>query len=273
MHSNLCDVGRKASFKILMGDERPLLDAINSKYMLIFGWNPLSATKWSHLPRIFTRGIERGARLVVVDPNLSYTASKAHEWVPLRPGTDGALALAMAHVILRDGLQDQAFIDEWVSGFDRFKEYAGDKTPQWAQGVTTIPAERIERLAREFATTKPALVDVWSGAHHTNGVYAGWAIGALAVITGNIEKPGSVVLPEKKGNKHTEVEADETAKTTLKQPRLDGGKEKWPYFHKSGVYTEIVNRILDGKGPYQPRAAMVVFIDQRNCLRSPKGWR
>ncbi|MBI4431661.1 MAG: molybdopterin-dependent oxidoreductase [Candidatus Omnitrophica bacterium] len=268
MHSNTCDTGRKASFKILMGDERPLIDAINSKFMLIFGWNPLSATKWSHLPRIITRGIERGAKLVIVDPHLSYTASKAHEWVPIRPATDGALALAMAHVIVNEGLQDQAFIDEWVTGFDQFKDYVKDKTPQWAEAITAVPAERIERLAREFATTKPALVDVWSGAHHTNGVYAGWAIGALAVITGNIEKPGALVLPEKKGNKHIEVEPDDASKQTLQQPRFDGGKDKWPYFHSSGVYAEIINRLVDGKGPYQPKMAMIVF---QNLLMSVVG--
>jgi thiosulfate reductase/polysulfide reductase chain A len=268
MHSNLCDTGRKASFKILMGDERPLIDTLNSKYILIFGWNPLSATKFAYLPRIFMRAVERGAKLVIVDPNFSYTASKAHEWVPIRPGTDGALALAMAHVILDEGLQDQRFINEWVVGFDQFKEYVKDKTPQWAQEITTIPAKQIVHLARELAKTKPAVVDVWSGIHHTNGVYAGWAIGALAAITGNIEKPGTLVLPEKKGNKHIEVEADETAKAALKQPRLDGGKDKWPYFHKSGVYTEYVNRLLDGKGPYQPKMAMIVF---QNLLMSVVG--
>ena len=270
MHSNLCDVGRKASFKILMGDERPLIDALNSKFMLIFGWNPLSATKFAHLPRIITRGIERGATLVVVDPNFSYTASKANEWVPIRPATDGALSLAMAHVILRDGLQDQAFIDEWVTGFDQFKAYVKDKTPQWAEAITTVPAKQTERLAREFATTKPALVDVWSGTHHTNGVYAGWAIGALAAITGNVEKPGTLVIPVKKGNKHIEVEPDDTAKTTLKQPRLDGGKDKWPYFHGSGVYTEIITRTLDGTGPYQPRMAVVVFQNLLMSVVGPK---
>ncbi|MBI2870639.1 MAG: molybdopterin-dependent oxidoreductase [Candidatus Omnitrophica bacterium] len=268
MHSNLCDVGRKASFKILMGDERPLIDAINARYMLIFGWNPLSATKWAHLPRIVTRGIEQGAKLVVVDPHLSYTASKAHEWIPIRPGTDGALALALAHVILRDGLYDTAFVNEWVTGFEPFKDYVKDKTPQWAGEITTVPAERIEKLAREFAGTKPALVDVWSGTHHSNGVYAGWAIGALAAITGNIEKPGTLVMPEAKGGKHIEVEADETAKNTLKQPRLDGGKDRWPYFHKSGVYTEIINRLGDGNTPYQPKMAMVVF---QNLLMSVMG--
>jgi len=268
MHSNTCDTGRKASFRILMGDERPLIDAMNSKYILIFGWNPLSATKWSHLPRIITRGIERGAKLVIVDPHLSYTASKADQWVPLRPSTDGALALAMAHVILRDGLEDQNFINEWVTGIDEFKEYVKDKTPAWAEKITTVPVETIESLAHDFATIKPACLDVWSGAHHTNGVYGGWAIGALAVITGNIEKPGTLVLPVKKGNKHIEVEADETAKITLKQPRFDGGKDKWPYFHSSGVYTEIINRLAKGEGPYQPKMAMIVF---QNLMMSVVG--
>ncbi|MBI3395362.1 MAG: molybdopterin-dependent oxidoreductase, partial [Spirochaetia bacterium] len=84
MHSSLCDVNRKAAMKLVCGNDRPLIDAMNSKYMLIFGWNPLSATKWSHLPRIITRARENGAKLVVVDPYLSYTASKADEWIPIR---------------------------------------------------------------------------------------------------------------------------------------------------------------------------------------------
>lgn len=68
VHSNLCDVSRKASFKAVMGDERPLMDAIQSRYILLFGWNPLGATKWTLLPRTITRARERGAKLVVVDP-------------------------------------------------------------------------------------------------------------------------------------------------------------------------------------------------------------
>ncbi|MEX2134758.1 MAG: molybdopterin-dependent oxidoreductase, partial [Acidimicrobiia bacterium] len=110
-HSNLCDVSRKASFKVVMGDERPLADFIESRYIMLFGWNPTSAIKWVYLPRILTRAVERGARLVVVDPYLSDTAAKAQEWVSIRPGTDGALAMAMAHVIIRDHLYDEEFVD------------------------------------------------------------------------------------------------------------------------------------------------------------------
>ena len=101
-HSNLCDVSRKASFRTVIGDERPLADFMQTKYIMLWGWNPTSAIKWVHLPRIITRAVEKGARLVVIDPYLSDTAVKGHEWVSLRPGTDGALALAMGHVIVRD---------------------------------------------------------------------------------------------------------------------------------------------------------------------------
>jgi len=120
MHSNLCDVARKASFRMVVGDDRPLMDAIQSKYILLFGWNPLSATKWSYLPRIITRAIEKGAKLVVVDPYFSYTANKAQEWIPIRPGTDGAMALAMGNVIIREKLYDEEFIKEWTVGFDKY---------------------------------------------------------------------------------------------------------------------------------------------------------
>ena len=85
-HSNLCDVARKASFKTVMGHDRPLADFLQSKYIMLFGWNPTSAIKWVYLPRILTRAIEKGARLVVVDPYLSDTAAKAHEWLAVRPG-------------------------------------------------------------------------------------------------------------------------------------------------------------------------------------------
>ena len=130
MHYNLCDTARKASFRMVIGDDRPLMDSLQSKYILLFGWNPLSATKWSHLPRIITRGIENGAKMVVVDPYLSYTANKAQEWIPIRPSTDGAMALAMGHVIVRDKLYDEAFVKEWTVGFEQYADYVKDKTPK-----------------------------------------------------------------------------------------------------------------------------------------------
>lgn len=258
MHSNLCDVGRKASFRCVVGDDRPLADFLQAKYILLFGWNPTSAIKWIYLPRILTRGIERGARLVVVDPYLCDTAAKAHEWIPIRPSTDGALALAMGHVIIRDDLYDKEFVQNWTVGFEEYAAYVQDKTPEWAEKITGVPARTIERIAREFATTKPACVDIWSGAHHTNGVQTGRAIACLATLVGGYDRPGGLILPDKKGNKHIEVEPDARAEATLKQPRFDE-KEKYPLAHSSGVYCQMFRNLAEGTGPYQPKMMMCIF--------------
>ncbi|MBI2964241.1 MAG: molybdopterin-dependent oxidoreductase [Deltaproteobacteria bacterium] len=258
-HSNVCDVARKASFAAVMGHDRPLADFIHSKYILLFGWNPVSAIKWVHLPRIITRAVERGARLVVVDPYLSDTAAKAQEWVAIRPSTDGALALAMAHVIIRDGLYDQDFVARWTVGFDQYAELVRSATPAWAEGITSVRAKVIERLAKELATTKPALVDVWSGpGQHSNGVQGGRAIAMLNTLVGSWDRPGTMVIPDKRGNKHGHCDPDETAAKTVKQPRFDE-LSKYPLGHKSGVYTQMFSNLAEGKGPYQPKMMFCVF--------------
>jgi thiosulfate reductase/polysulfide reductase chain A len=265
MHSSLCDVNRKASMKLVCGYDRPLIDAIHTKYMLIFGWNPLSATKWAHLPRIITRARENGAKLVVVDPYFSYTASKADEWVPIRPGTDGALALALAHVIIREKLFDKSFIESWTVGFEQFADFVKEKTPEWAEAITNVPAAITERIAREFATTAPQLVDVWSGTHHSNGVQAGRAIGLLGALVGGVDRRGTLLIPERHGPPRLKPKAEK-----ISAPRFDGYPGRVPFGHVSGDYTEVVNRLLASAGPYQPKMAMVFF---QNLALSVPGTR
>ncbi|MEX0665159.1 MAG: molybdopterin-dependent oxidoreductase [Acidimicrobiia bacterium] len=268
-HSNLCDVARKASFRVVMGDERPLADFIQSRYIMLFGWNPTSAIKWVYLPRILTRAIERGARLVVVDPYLSDTAAKAQEWVAIRPGTDGALALAMAHVIIRDDLQDKDFVANWTVGFDEYASYVADKTPEWAEKITSIPAATIERLATELATTKPALVDTWSGpGQHSNAVQGGRAIALLNALVGSWDVAGGMMIPDKRGEKHIELKPDASATQTLEEPRFDQ-LETYPLGHKSGVYARMFTNLLDGTGPYEPEIMVCVF--QNPVMSVPGG--
>lgn len=259
MHSNLCDVARKASFAAVVGHDRPLADFIQSKYILLFGWNPTSAIKWVYLPRIITRAIERGARLVVVDPYLSDTAAKAHEWVSLRPGTDGALALALGHVIVRERLYDKDYVARWTVGFEEYAELVKSATPAWAESITSVPAPVIERLARELATTRPALVDAWSGpGQHSNGVQGGRAIAMLNSLIGSWDRPGGMIIPDKRGNRHVPVYPDETAEASGKQPRFDE-LSQYPLGHKSGVYTRMFSNLAAGKGPYTPKMMFCVF--------------
>ena len=97
--------------------------------------------------------------MVYVDPFFNQTAAKADEWIPIRPGTDGAFALALGHEIVKNGWQDEEFIKNYAVGFDKYAELVKDKTPEWAEKVTSVPAATIRRVAQELAATKPALVD------------------------------------------------------------------------------------------------------------------
>jgi thiosulfate reductase/polysulfide reductase chain A len=257
-HSNLCDVARKFGFERTLGNGRPLADFRNAKYMLIFGWNPLSATKWAHLPRIVIDGLARGAKLVLVDPRCSETAEKAlmygGRWLAIRPGTDGALALAMANVIIGEGLYDANFVSNWTVGFTEYAALVKTRTPEWAAPITGISATTIRAVARELAATKPAVVDAWSGpGQHMNGAEGSRAIAALAGLIGQIDAPGTLILPGRKGP-HFDVPAPSGPLPA----RVDGGKSKYPYAHSSGVYVEAREAMLTGQ-PYRPKAAFFVM--------------
>ena len=257
-HSNLCDVARKLGYKLVMGDDRPLADFQNSKYTLLFGWNPLGATKWSHLPAIVNRGRQNGMKLVVVDPVFSATAAKANEWIPIRPGTDGAMALAMGNVIVNEKLYDEAFVKEWVVGFDEYSSFVKDKTPEWAEKITSVPADTIRRIARELAATKPSVIDAWSGpGHHSNGTQGTRAVATLSALLGQYDKPGTMIIPSRKGEK-ARGPVDGWDTTNAKGARIDGKGTKYPFGHGSGIYVEAREAMITGQ-PYQPKAAVFVF--------------
>jgi len=255
-HSNICDVSRKVAFLNTMGADRPLPDFRNTKYALIFGWNPLGATKWAHLPRIILDGLDSGAKLVVVDPRCSETAEKAlaygGRWLPVKPGTDGALALAIANVIIAEGRQDTNFIANWSTGYGEFAALVASKTPDWAAAITGLDAQTIREVARELATTKPAIVDVWSGpGQHMNGTDGSRAIASLAGLIGQVDLPGTMIIPERKGPSYAVRAAPAGA-------RVDGKGTKYPFGHSSGIYVEARDAMITGQ-PYPLKAAVFVF--------------
>ena len=273
-HANLCDVSRKASFKLLMGNERPLADFEDTAYALVFGWNLLGATKWILLPGIWNRGRAKGAKMVIVDPVYSQTAAKSDEWVPIRPGTDGAMALAIGHVLIKKNLINKAFIDEWCVGFDEYAKYVADKTPEWAEKITSVPAKTIEKIATEIGETaqagKPVCIDVWSGpGHHTNATLGGYAVTVLPALLGMIDKPGTMLEPDKKGSKHHHIDM---TLPSLKKPRVDGKGTKYILGHGSGIYVETRDVVLSGKestpGSGVPKAGVFVF---QNFIMSVPG--
>lgn len=173
-------------------------DLFNSRMVIMWGWNPANTIWDPETSFTLARVKEQGTRMVAVDPRYTDTAATyAHQWIPIRPGTDAAMLIAMAYVIVTEGLQDQAFIDRYTVGFDKYKAYllgqadGVPKTPQWAETITTVPAETIATLSREYAMAKPAaLIAGWGPARAALGEQYCRAANVLCAITGNIGIPG-----------------------------------------------------------------------------------
>ncbi|MFN7915205.1 MAG: molybdopterin-dependent oxidoreductase [Vicinamibacterales bacterium] len=136
---------------------------------------------------------QSGAKLVVVDPRRTPTAAYADEYLAIRPHTDMALAYGMLAHIVEKELYDKAFVEQWVLGFDELKAHikAQGFSPEWAEGVTTIPAATIRTLAEAFAKAKPAAIFCNAGvSHQMNAFHTYRALAFLSAITGNIGQPG-----------------------------------------------------------------------------------
>ena len=144
--------------------------------------------------RKIVKAKSRGARVVVIDPLQTRTAETADRWIGIRPGTDGALALGMANVIIERGLYDRAFVDDFTRGFGEFKKYVAKFTPPHVERITWVKAEEVERLAEEVSRPKTSLL-IHTGLEYTNsGVQNIRAILTLWGLTGNLDQPGGLVF-------------------------------------------------------------------------------
>ncbi len=165
-----------------------------SRLIIMWSWNPATTELGSNIPLSLSRAKERGARIVCVDPRYTDSAAAfADRWIPIRPGTDAAVLIAMAFVVVDENLQDQEFINAHTVGFDPYREYLLGrkdgvvKSPQWAAAISGVPAETIAALAREFARSKPAILATSIAAGRTAfGEQYHRAAAALEAITGNV---------------------------------------------------------------------------------------
>ena len=155
---------------------------VHSKYILLWACNTLG-TNSHHWPFI-EQAKKAGAKLVVIDPVRTRTARLADWHIPIRPGTDAALALAMIHVIIKENLVDRDYIDKHTVGYDELAERASTYTPEFAAQETGIPVEDIVKLAREYATTPPAVVRIGVAVERHAG--GGQTVRAIACLPGLI---------------------------------------------------------------------------------------
>ncbi|MFB3852669.1 MAG: DMSO/selenate family reductase complex A subunit [Vicinamibacterales bacterium] len=185
-------------------------DWLNSRYILMWGWNPSETRDGTNTELFLRKAREKGARIVCIDPRMTMSAvALADEWVPIRPGTDVAMMSAMAHVLITENLVDRAFVETCCTGFDDHNMPAGaenaesysdyilgkrdktPKTPVWAEPITGVPADTIARIAREYGTRKPGVL--YQGYGMQRRAYGEQVVRAgcvLAALTGNIGIPG-----------------------------------------------------------------------------------
>lgn len=162
----------------------PIEDVRHSRLILLWATNTLTSNP--HLWPFITEAREAGARVIAIDPIRTRTARMCDEHIAIRPGTDAALALSIMHVIFRDGLEDAEFLADRSTGHVELREHVAQWTPQRAAEVTGIAAEAIERLAIDYATTRPALIRLNYGLQrHFGGGSAVRAVSLLPAVTGS----------------------------------------------------------------------------------------
>jgi anaerobic selenocysteine-containing dehydrogenase len=255
----------------------PALDIDHTRYLLSFN-DPLldSAQPSVHLlgSYAFMRRGRPGirARFVQIEPRLSVTAIKSDEWVPVQLGTEGALALGLAWVILDERLYDRAFVAEHCYGFEAWSAAVlQDYSPPRVSELTGMPEETIKRLAREFSGTRPSIaIGGEAVSRGTNGLASQLAIQSLNALVGSIDVPGGIMMQRPAPlTPWPTVQMDEVTAQGLAQPRIDGAED---YVAAPSVPANIPSAILSGD-PYPVEALLLYRANPVHDLANAGAWR
>ena len=267
-------------------------DVENTRYLLIWGADPVAANRQvSYYMSVWGDVLDR-AEVAVVDPRLSVAASKAGEWVPVKPGTDGALAVAIAHTILTEGLWYREFVGDFKDGVNRFvpgrtvdegsfeEVYTHglvkwwnielkDKTAAWASKITGIPEKQIRKVAVGFAKAAPNSI-CWVGGGpvmQVRGAYLSMATHALNGLVGGVDNIGGSLAPNKEYSGKFPVPndfMDDIARAGVKHEKIDQrGRLEFPALKDgkpgSGVVTNNAAQGILDEDPYDIKVAIGYF--------------
>jgi len=194
--SILNNLNRSSAFASMTGHTYSIPDVAHSRTILNFGANPFANHDYfvGIARRLTAARVERNAKLITFDVRMSETAAKSDEWHPIKPSTDGSVALAMASVIVNHGLADKGFLENRAGiSFEVLREHLSHYTPQWAEEKSGIAAKDVERLAILLASQKPSVAILGGGvSDHENGYQNTKCISLLNWLTGSIGKEGGV---------------------------------------------------------------------------------
>jgi anaerobic selenocysteine-containing dehydrogenase len=292
-HSSICAEAEKFGSYYTEGfwDYRDH-DLENTRYVLCWGADPLASNRQvPHAINVWGR-VRDQAQIAVIDPRLSITAAKADEWLPVLPGEDAALAVAMAHVLLVEGLWSREFVGDFTDGVNRFK--AGetvdegsfeeihthgvarwwnlelkDRTPEWAEAQCAIPADQIRRVAVGFGKAAPRVTSWLSpgASMQARGGYAAVAVHALNGLVGSTDALGGTVQKAKVPGDHIPDYSgyqDEIAKKHSKYPKMDQrGTLAFPALKEgksgAGVVTNNAADAILTENPYDIKVAIAYW--------------
>ena len=245
-HESNCLLSRNRAFLDTYGVV-PTADVLNSKYVVMPGANRFEALVTPDSIDLMT-AIRNDCKLVVLDPRFTKTAAHAHEWYPIKPGTDMAFFLAVAHVLITEDLYDNEFVAAKTHGIEPLSAHVQQYTPEWAALETEIPARDIRRIAREMAAAAPRAM-VYPGRRSSDykdstQIRRSYAI--VNALLGNWDREGGLIVPPK--IKTGTIPFEEPFFDDNPEDRVDAGRAQM-MFDEEGSFKHTRDAVIEGK-PY-----------------------
>ncbi|MFQ5408348.1 MAG: molybdopterin-dependent oxidoreductase [Anaerolineales bacterium] len=246
-------------------------DIENADLILVWGENPATDSPPINVRRI-RAAQRRGARVMVIDHRRSETArATGTEWIGIRPGTDGALALGAIHVLIEEELYDRRFVEHWTYGFEDLAAYVTEFTPEEVERITWVPAETVRELGRAVGHARGCALRMYSGLEYSNsGVQAIRAVLTLQALGGHLDVPGGkqFQMPGRLKLNRITTEAPADAPPPI-------GAAEYPIYYelrREAHATLLPRAILEGK-PYPVRALIVSGSSLLTAWPNPALWR
>ncbi|MCB8983334.1 MAG: molybdopterin-dependent oxidoreductase [Ardenticatenaceae bacterium] len=259
---SLCFNAMIVANQMTYGLEEPNRSYDGLKYLILTGRNLMEAISTSETAAL-SHAIDRGMKVVYLDPRFTKTAAKATNWLPVRPGSDLAFHLALLNVIVSEELYNRDFVQQYTVGFDQLAAEIRPYTPEWAAPITDIDAETIRRIAREFSDAAPNALahNGWRTSNFVNSFQTQRAISCLNALVGNW---GIHLLPAAAEGAGLGV-PPQPPYPRVSAMRMDGVPWKYPLVpFKLGVFQELRNAMLS-EDPYQAHGW---FISRQNPVQS-----
>lgn len=267
-HDALCKGSVNTAFRTLTGytDAEVAVDWANTKHVILYGRNLFESLELKPIQALM-EAKDKGARITYIDIRSTITASHADRFWMIRPGTDLALNYALIHVILRDNLYDEEYVNRWVTGFMELRAFVEPYSPEWAEEETEIPAGEIVALAREVSGEKPQVIFHYGyrGASHIDEIYFRRSLIILNALMGSIESKGGLII--KKGPKDAGFGAfgklvDQKDLPKPKGERFDGaGGSGFPIADPAHGVAAMLPLAILNEDPYPLKALIIHRFD------------